>query len=173
MRSPDGSVTVSVFQGTDCNKQPLATMGPLPVKAANSFETYALFTVPSDLLGSGYILKVQGTVNGAAATIYSEAFEVQQLRANGECNPNLPYLPPPPRCSPELAWNVSMGPTGLCKIEANGCRTYRWDCLCFFSFEAYKGGRSPLVGHTHTKRRCLASLPFGFGRLAIVQTAAC
>lgn len=129
LRSPTGSISVAIFKDTDCNtQQPLATVESLTVSAATRFETFATFRVPADLpVGSGYILRVQGTVNGAAATIYSEAFAVQQLRtAGGACNANLPYLPPAPRCSPELAWNVSAGPTGMCKFEANGCRTYRW-----------------------------------------------
>ena len=125
MRAPSGSITVAIFQGTDCNTAPLTTLGPLPVTPANSYESVATLKVPSDLLGSGYILRVNGTVNGAPVTIYSEYLTVQALRVNGACNPSLPYLPPAPRCNPDLKWNVSAGPTGLCKIEANGCRTYR------------------------------------------------
>lgn len=126
MRAPSGSITVAIFKGTDCNNsQPVSTLGPIPVQAANSFEVFATVRVPSGISGTGYILRVQGSVNGVATTIYSEYIAVQQLRVNGQCNPNLPYLPPAPHCSPELRWNVSMGPTGLCAIQDNGCRNYR------------------------------------------------
>jgi len=125
IRSPSGSITIDIFKGSDCNAAlPLSSFGPLAV-SAGPYESSATIRVPSDLSGPGYFLRVTGTVNGAAVTIYSEFFEVQAAQVNGACNPNLPYPPPPPRCSPELKWNVTDGPTGLCKIELNGCRSYR------------------------------------------------
>jgi hypothetical protein len=124
IRAPTGSVSVEIFKGSDCNTTALSTFGPLAV-SQGTFQASVSIKVPSELSGPGYFLRVKGTVNGAPATIYSEFFDVQAAQVNGECNPNLPYPPPVNRCSPELKWNVTDGPNGLCKVEVNGCRSYR------------------------------------------------
>ena len=133
--APANDVTISIFSDTDCSNNgssatSIATFGPVRPKTAG-FEAYAPFTVPASVQGPGFFLRVQDTVTGQRN--YSEYFAVQplQLTGAGGCvvNPLLPpmqpYVRPAPRCSPEYKWNISSMPTGICEVQATGCRYYR------------------------------------------------
>jgi hypothetical protein len=139
--APANDVSIALFSGTDCDSAaPLATVGPVRPKVAG-FEAFAPFTVPapspSTQQGSGYFLRVEDSVTGQRN--YSEIFTLQPLQlqqgggssGSGGCviNPLLPptqpLAVPAPRCSPDLKWNISAMPTGICEVQPHGCRYYR------------------------------------------------
>jgi hypothetical protein len=126
--APRDSVTLSLFETTDCNgAEPLATSDPATPQVAGAI-AYMNFVVPDNVLGSSYFLRVENSVTGQRN--YSETFSVQPLQVTGDTgcviNPRLPIVvAPAPKC-PNYAWNVSTQATGnKCLFEPNGCRTFR------------------------------------------------
>lgn len=138
--APANEVSIELFAGTDCDSAPpLATAGPVRPRVAG-FEAFAPFTVPASIQGAaGYFLRIQDRVTGernysTGQRNYSEIFTVQPLQLQGGAGgcvvnpllpPTQPFAVPAPRCSPELKWNISAMPTGICEVQAHGCRYYR------------------------------------------------
>lgn len=130
--APVNDVSIALFAGTDCDGiAPLATAGPVRPRVAG-FEAFAPFTVPPSAQGAGYFLRIQDSVTGQRN--YSEIFTVQPLQLQGGAGgcvinpllpPTQPFAVPAPRCSPELKWNISAMPTGICEVQPHGCRYYR------------------------------------------------
>jgi hypothetical protein len=108
--TPAADLTLSLFQGSDCNSAtPLATAGPVKPQTLG-FDSYLPFTVPASAEGLGFFIRVDNPATGQRN--YSEVFEVQKVQMQGPngCLVNLllpasqPFMKPPSRCSPEYTW---------------------------------------------------------------------
>lgn len=108
--SPTAAVTLSLFQGSDCNSAtPLQITGPVKPQTLG-FDSYVPFTLPASAEGLGFFIRVENPATGQRN--YSEVFEIQkqQLQGPGGClvnpllPPNQPFVRPPNRCSPEYKW---------------------------------------------------------------------
>jgi hypothetical protein len=103
-------LTVSLFQGSDCDgATPLTTASPVKPQTLG-FESYLPFTVPASAEGPGFFIRIENPATGQRN--YSEVFAVQKQQLQGPTGcvvnpllpPSQPFVRPANRCSAEYKW---------------------------------------------------------------------